>query len=148
MHSWGLDLISANLWRARDHGIPGYNFYLEACGYKRAANFEDLQTTLRPTVAILNLINKDVSLAHLSNLFQVVEKIKYLYKSVDDIDIYIGILGEWPVKGGILGPVGSCIIADQFTRLKDGDRFFYENGMLPHSFTPGLSGINTKLEID
>lgn len=88
-----------------------------------------------------------VSVAYPSHSLQVVEKIKYLYQSVDDIDIYIGILGEWPVKGGILGPVASCIIADQFTRLKDGDRFFYENGMLPHSFTPGISGTNTTLEI-
>lgn len=75
---------------------------------------------------------------------KVVEKIRYLYKSVDDIDIYIGILGEWPVKGGILGPVASCIIADQFARLKDGDRFFYENGMMPHSFTPGILALQLK----
>ena len=73
-----------------------------------------------------------------TNNFQVVEKIKYLYKSVDDVDLFVGILGEWAVKGGIVGPVTSCIIADQFARLKDGDRFFYENGGQPHSFTPGV----------
>lgn len=66
-----------------------------------------------------------------------VEKIKYLYKSVDDVDLFVGVLGEWSIKGGIVGPVTSCIMADQFARLKDGDRFFYENGKQPHSFTPG-----------
>jgi peroxidase len=48
--SWGLDLIGANLWRGRDHGIAGYNFYLEACGSKRAANFDELLAFMRPTV--------------------------------------------------------------------------------------------------
>ena len=66
---------------------------------------------------------------------EVVEKIRYLYKSVNDVDLFAGLLGEWPVKGGLVGPVTSCIIADQFSRLKDGDRFFYENGNLPSSFT-------------
>uniref|UniRef100_A0A0P5PNQ9 Chorion peroxidase n=1 Tax=Daphnia magna TaxID=35525 RepID=A0A0P5PNQ9_9CRUS len=113
--SWGLDLIAANLWRGRDHGIPGYNFYLEACGSKRAATFDDLLPIMRPAI---------------------VEKIKYLYKSVDDVDLFIGVLGEWAIKGGIVGPVTSCIMADQFARLKDGDRFFYEHGGQSHSFTP------------
>lgn len=61
-----------------------------------------------------------------------------LYKSVDDVDLFIGVLGEWAIKGGIVGPVTSCIMADQFARLKDGDRFFYEHGGQSHSFTPGL----------
>lgn len=59
-----------------------------------------------------------------------------LYKSVDDVDLFIGVLGEWAIKGGIVGPVTSCIMADQFARLKDGDRFFYEHGGQSHSFTP------------
>jgi len=70
-------------------------------------------------------------------IYQVVEKFKLLYKSVDDIDLFIGLLGEWAVKGGLVGPVTSCIMADQFSRLRDGDRFFYENGGQPHSFTIG-----------
>jgi len=112
--SWGLDLVSINLWRGRDHGIAGYNFYLEACGGKRASNFDDLLSVIRP---------------------EVVEKLKRSYASVDDIDLFLGLMGEWAVKGGIVGPVTSCIIADQFSRLKDGDRFFYENGAQPTSFS-------------
>ena len=40
--SWGLDLVAANLWRGRDHGLAGYNFYLEACGSQKAKDFDDL----------------------------------------------------------------------------------------------------------
>ena len=113
---WGLDLVAANLWRGRDHGIAGYNFYLEACGLDRAKSFDDLENVLRP---------------------EALEKFRLHYKSVDDIDLYAGVLGEWAVRGGIVGPVASCIIADQFTRLKDGDRFHYENAGQAGSFTLG-----------
>ena len=35
-------------------------------------------------------------------------------------------MAENSVADGILGPVGSCIIGDQFMRSKFGDRFWYE----------------------
>jgi len=56
---------------------------------------------------------------------------------VDDIDLYVGGVLEKPIKEAILGPVFSCIIADQFASLKDGDRFCYEHGDLPYSFNLG-----------
>ena len=49
-HGYGLDLIAANLWRGRDHGLPGYNYYLEACGLGRANDFSELNAVLRPEV--------------------------------------------------------------------------------------------------
>ena len=59
--SWGLDLVSMNLWRGRDHGIAGYNFYLEACGIKRATTFDDFLSVMRPEVNFsfsLGMINR------------------------------------------------------------------------------------------
>ena len=67
----------------------------------------------------------------------VVDRLRAVYRTVDDIDLYIGGLVERHLPGSMLGPVFSCIIADQFARLKEGDRFFYEHGGHPNSFTPG-----------
>ncbi len=56
---------------------------------------------------------------------------------MDDIDLYIGCLNEIRIPGTLMGPTALCIIADQFKKIKDGDRFFYDVGDQPNSFTPG-----------
>lgn len=113
---FGFDLISLNIWRGRDHGLAGYNTYRGLCGLPRVTSFQQLLTVMEPSV---------------------VERLAAVYRSVDDIDLYIGGLVERHLPGSMLGPVFSCIIADQFARLKEGDRFFYEHGGQPGSFTPG-----------
>lgn len=47
--------------------------------------------------------------------------------------MYTGALSEKPINGSILGPTITCLIHDQFVRLKYGDRLWYEN---PNWFTP------------
>ncbi|KAH7969921.1 hypothetical protein HPB52_022632 [Rhipicephalus sanguineus] len=40
------------------------------------------------------------------------------------------------MPGAMIGPTFACIIARQFSNLRRGDRFWFENPGLPSSFTP------------
>lgn len=101
----GMDLISLNIQRARDHGIPSYNRYRVKCNLTRARNFEDLSGEI-PS--------------------RLIKRLSSLYASVDDIDLFTGGMGETPVHGGIIGPTFGCIIGSQLSRLKRCDRFWHE----------------------
>jgi len=106
-NSGGLDLIALNIQRGRDHGLPGYNSYREICMKSKAASWSDLRKSMLP---------KDI------------ENLKKIYKSIDDIDLFVGGFLEKPHQGSMIGPIFKCIIGDQFARLKKGDRFFYDLG--------------------
>jgi len=56
---------------------------------------------------------------------------------VKDVDSYTGLLAEKPIPGGILGPTSTCIITDQFLRLRKGDRFWFEGDIQFQPFTKG-----------
>ncbi|XP_059161750.1 chorion peroxidase-like [Physella acuta] len=110
----GLDLISLNIQRARDHGIPPYTAYRALCGLRPLTGFNDVEA-LGPNVAQLARV----------------------YKSVDDIDLFTGLVHE-PVEEGtnaIVGPTLSCILGTQFYNLKYGDRFFFDTDETAIAFT-------------
>ncbi|KRT84926.1 peroxidase [Oryctes borbonicus] len=112
---FGMDLAAINIQRGRDHGIPSYTSWRQPCGLSPINDWNDLAKVMR---------------AETINLF------RSLYAHVDDIDLYPGGLAEKPVRGGIVGPVFACVIAQQFLNYRKGDRFWYENGNFPSSFTP------------
>lgn len=115
-YNYGLDLVSLNIQRGRDHGLPTYPNWREFCGLSRPKTFDDMT----------GYVDED----SLSSL-------KAVYKQVDDVDVYSGALSELPIQGGMLGPTLTCLISDQFVRLKQGDSFWYENPFVPQGFTPG-----------
>ncbi|PAV79596.1 hypothetical protein WR25_00311, partial [Diploscapter pachys] len=106
------DLGTLNIQRGRDHGIPSYNQMREFCGLKKATNFEDFSDMI---------LDKNLRVGLSKN-----------YNSADDVDFYVGAMLEDPVVGGLVGTTLSCIIGEQFKRLRNGDRFYYEN---PGAFT-------------
>nr|XP_042702088.1 myeloperoxidase-like [Chrysemys picta bellii] len=109
----GLDLAALNLQRGRDHGLPGYNAWRQFCGLSQPRNLAELSEVLR---------NPELA-----------RKFMDLYGTPDNIDIWIGAMAEPFVPNGRVGPLLACIIGSQFRKLRDGDRFWWEN---PGVFTP------------
>lgn len=97
-----LDLASLNIQRGRDHGIPDYNTVRVAYGLSRLASFSQIPTTSA---------NKT--------------KLENLYDDIDSIDPWIGAIIETHMTGKAVGPLINAILTEQFTRLRDGDRFWY-----------------------
>ncbi|CAG7726815.1 unnamed protein product [Allacma fusca] len=110
----GLDLIAINNHRGRDHGLPGYNNYRAVCDLRRVTTFEELGNEIPQEVIV---------------------RLKHVYKSVDDIDLFTGSLVEKAVPGGLVGPTMACIIGTQFKRLRQCDRFWYESNDPATRFT-------------
>lgn len=55
------------------------------------------------------------------------------------IDVYVGGLLELPQAGSVVGPTLNCLIGEQFKNNKFSDRYFYELGGQPHSFSTGIT---------
>ncbi|SFI86053.1 peroxidase family protein [Planctomicrobium piriforme] len=100
----GLDLVSLNIERGRDHGLADYNTVRQAYGLPKVTSFSQITS------------NKEVQ-----------AELKQLYGNVNNIDLWVGALAEDHVPGASVGATTKAILVDQFTRLRDGDRFWYQN---------------------
>ncbi|XP_064444419.1 probable oxidoreductase PXDNL isoform X5 [Mirounga angustirostris] len=112
-HSVALDLAATNIQRGRDHGIPPYADFRVFCNLTSVENFEDLQNEIKDS--------------------EIRQKLKKLYGSPGDIDFWPALMVEDLIPGTRVGPTLMCLFVTQFQRLRDGDRFWYEN---PGVFTP------------
>jgi len=100
----GLDLASLNIQRGRDHGLADYNQTRVSVGLPRVTSFA--QITSDTTVQ---------------------EQLKQAYGSVDEIDLWVGALAEDHQPGSSVGPLTQRMLVEQFTRLRDGDRLWFQN---------------------
>lgn len=104
----GFDLASLNIQRGRDHGLPAYVQVRRALG-------------LRPIRTFAEITPDATTSANLAKA----------YASVNDIDLWVGGLSEPHVPGAMVGETFRAILRDQFERLRDGDRFWYESYLPP-----------------
>ena len=107
------DLTAINVQRGRDHGLPPYVEFLRACG-KRIRTFGQLRQVM----------------SFLSRL-----RLRRVYRSVLDIDLFAGAMNEFPLRGSAVGFTFGCILTQQFRNLRRGDRFWYERNDQKVGFT-------------
>ena len=98
----GFDLASLNIQRGRDHGLPDYNTVRVAYGLAPATSFADITSDT-----------------------EIQAGLEAMYGSIDDIDAWVGALSEDHAPGCNVGELVAAGLLDQFTRLRDGDRFWF-----------------------
>ena len=106
----GMDLASLNIQRGRDHGIPSYRKWQRLCENvypKRNASF------------------------HFRSVERALRDVYGTEGFNEGMDLWVGGLAERKLPGAQVGPTFACILGLTFTRIRDGDRFWYES---PYNF--------------
>ncbi len=102
----GMDLASLNIQRARDHGLPSYRQWQKFC----SKLFPDIRASFRDQRTI-----------------NVLKEVYGAKGFKEGIDLWVGGLAEKRLPGAHIGPTFACILGLTFSRLRDGDRFWYQN---------------------
>ena len=100
----GVDLAAINIQRGHDLGLGTLNQTRMALGLTPYASFDEVSSDPETAAAL-----------------------EQAYGSVDAIDLWTGGLAEDHVAGGVIGSTFARIIGDQFTALRDGDQYYFEN---------------------
>jgi hypothetical protein len=109
----GEDLIARDVQRARDHAIPNFNAVRQAYGLPALNRFFN-----DPAHGLIGITSN----ATLANTLSVAYN-----GNINNVDAFFGSICEDHVAGESVGPVTKASLVDQFTRLRDGDKFFYLN---------------------
>src|SRR6476661_5033220 len=100
----GVDLAAINIQRGHDLGLGTLNQTREALGLTPYTSFDQISSDPATAAAL-----------------------EQAYGTVDAIDLWTGGLAEDHVAGSVIGPTFGRIIGDQFTALRDGDQYYFEN---------------------
>lgn len=102
----GLDAAAMIIQRGRDHGLINYNSMREAVGLERYTNVSEINDDTTITDALIDA-----------------------YGDLNTADTFVAGLAETKVEGSQLGELFQTIFVRQFTELRDGDRFWWENDL-------------------
>lgn len=106
----GVDLASLNIQRGRDHGIAPYRKWQEFCE------------------SVFPGRNASFKYSRTENLMKAVYGTRGY---TEGMDLWVGGLAEKKLPGAQVGPTFACIMALTFSKVRDGDRFWYQS---PHVF--------------
>jgi hypothetical protein len=160
------DLGAIDIQRGRDHGTGTYNQIRQAYGlapvtsftqitgeatdtfpagltadtpasldFTQLANIDGVAIDLNDPDAVANTATSGVRRTTLA------ARLRAVYGNVNNIDGFVGIISEKHVPGTEFGETQLAIWTREFTRLRDGDRFFYGNDQ-------GLNYIKSTYGID
>ncbi len=152
-----VDLGALDVERGRDHGIPSYNALRRAYGLPAKGSFTAItgEATDRfpadPELDRRNPID-DPNALDVLKLFDadgneiplgspeadteairadrrttVAARLRAIYRDVDRLDGFVGMVAEQHVAGTEFGELQRAIWEQEFETLRDGDRFFYGN---------------------
>lgn len=117
--NWGtVDLFTFDVMRPRQISVPNYVRLVKQwtgrdleneCDYYRESRVSD-----EDPLECFEMVSRDFAV-----------ELKDLYKKLRNIDAIVGIQLAEKYEGSILDPTSIQIFIDQFTRIRDGDRFFY-----------------------
>jgi hypothetical protein len=151
------DLGAIDVERGRDHGMPSYNELRRALGLRPARSFTDItgeDTERFPLDSQINQRNP-IDDPHVLDFVKLLDdngnviplgspaaqedavvgirrttlaaRLKAIYGSVDRLDAFVGMVSEKHIAGTESGELQLALWKQQFTALRDGDRFFYLN---------------------
>lgn len=98
-----IDLMAIDIQRERDAGLGTLNQTRLSMGLRPYTSFAFISDPLR------------------RSYYQTI------FGNVNNVDLFMGGLAESHAPGAIVGPTFQAIIADQFYRLRVGDRFWWQN---------------------
>jgi hypothetical protein len=113
----GLDLVSLNIQRGRDHGLADYNSIRAELGLGAVTDFSEISSDTTTAAAL-----------------------RAVYGDVDEIDPWVGMLAEDHFGDANVGETIFFILSNQFAALRDGDRFFYQNDPALAGYLPQIEG--------
>ncbi len=105
----GMDLASLDIQRGRDHGLIPFN---------QLRLFYGLSALEQPGQGAhpFSTLTSDTDLQ---------AKLETIYGDVDSVEAIVGAIAEDHVPGSSVGSMVRASLFEQFSRLRDGDRFFY-----------------------
>jgi len=103
-----MDLAALNIQRGRDHGLPTLNDARRGLGLEPLTGFDDPR--LRDGVG---------------------ETLAAVYDSIEEVDLWTGMLAERPVGSGMTGETQTLVLVEQFSRTRAGDPGWYERAFAP-----------------
>lgn len=99
----GLDLIAMNIQRGRDHALPTFNALRVQFGIPKAVTFDQITKIKNVQSALQNV-----------------------YKSAGLVEAWPGLVAEDHEAGSSMGPTMLALWRREFSRLRDGDSFYYQ----------------------